>query len=190
MHLMPNDPGDIATIVGIDPGSDTLGLANLSFSISQMQVLSWAAQTFVGSKLPINEWMSNMHSHRFARIDAHRLNLIYAFNFHQPVAIVCESPFFSSKFPQAFGALIETVSGIRQAVWDYDKTIGLDLIDPPSVKKAVGAAGNAGKEEVQSAVVRLLGHCYTGSLPLERLDEHSFDAVAVAYSKFMQFKGK
>jgi Holliday junction resolvasome RuvABC endonuclease subunit len=57
------------------------------------------------------------------------------------------------------------------------------MIDPPSVKKAVGATSHAKKDEVKAALARLPDLNYNGPVPLEMLDEHSIDALAVAYCR-------
>jgi Holliday junction resolvasome RuvABC endonuclease subunit len=132
--------------------------------------------------------MIQSHSERFARIDTLGLNILDILRYHQPIAVVCESPFFNSKRPQAFAALIEATNMIRQTVWAYDRSIGLDLVDPPSVKRAVGAKGNAGKDDVHTAVTAIGELNYEGLLPLSSLDEHSIDAIAVAYSKLIEYR--
>lgn len=56
-------------------------------------------------------------------------------------------------------------------------------IDPSSVKNAVGAKGNA-KKEVMAEQLLTLENILLSDRPLRELDEHSVDAVAVAYSAY------
>jgi Holliday junction resolvasome RuvABC endonuclease subunit len=133
--------------------------------------------------------MVDNHSARFARLHSHYVNLRMTFEYTRPVIVVCESPFFNAKRPQAYGALVETLSAVRRALWEYDPYMQLYLIDPPRVKRAVGAAGNAGKDDMRTAVLKLAQELrYQGPVPLECIDEHSIDAIAVGYSKLVEFR--
>lgn len=174
-------------ILGIDPGSETLGVACLSVDAHTLEVVNTQAITFVGSKLGMDPWMEGMHSARFARIAAHQENLKAIFRQTLPVSIVCESPFYNPRRPNAFAPLVETLNAIRRAVWEYDAQQPLESVDPPTVKNAVGAKGNADKDAVKAKVLTLPLN-FTGPIPLELLDEHSIDAIAVAYSKLVQLR--
>lgn len=185
MIAIPNDSSPLATIIGIDPGTENLGLCVMAFNVLTNEITSTWAKTFVGSKLPGgSHWVETLFSARESRIIAHRINLVHLFNHEQPVFVACESPFFNRLRPQAYGALTEIVCAIRGALQEYDIWTGLVLIDPPSVKNAVGAPGNAGKELVRDKVLSLTHLNYTGDTPIEELDEHSIDAIAVAYCQF------
>ena len=188
MHLMPVNAGSVARIIGIDPGSESLGLSCIDYDLVTQQVVSSTAQTFVGSKMGMNEWMGEVHSNRFARIDAHYQNLMWVLQTMQPTFVVCETPFFNPRRPNAFEVLVEVLKMIRQALWDYDRHMRLETVDPPSVKKGVKAPGNADKAAMTVAVCRLEGLNYQGTVPLAQLDEHSIDALAVAWVKVNQLR--
>jgi Holliday junction resolvasome RuvABC endonuclease subunit len=189
MHLMPLDACDVGSIVGIDPGTETLGLACIKFSVSSLRIVGTSAHTFTGSKLGMNQWIAAIHSNRYSRLQAHRMNLIFQFNHYQPNIIVCESSFFNPRRPNAFSALVEVLDTVRDAVLAYDNTLALHLIDPPSVKKAVGASGASGKESVKEAVLKLTDELqYQGDICLDQLSEHAIDAIAVAYSKLNEYR--
>lgn len=188
MHLMPSDPEHLACIVGFDPGTDTLGVAVITFDVRTLWIEKTTALTLRGSKCRMDPMMVETHSARFARLDALGWNILELLRYHQPIAVASESPFFSSRMPGAFAALVEAVVMIRQAVWMYDPSVGVSLIDPPSVKQAVNAKGNAGKDVIQKAVLAIGELNYEGLLPLGSLDEHSIDAIAVAYSKLIDYR--
>jgi Holliday junction resolvasome RuvABC endonuclease subunit len=69
----------------------------------------------------------------------------------------------------------------------YDPWKPLYRVDPPTVKKKVGAPGNADKNAVKQALLRLPDLNYQGETPLAMLDEHSVDALAVAYGKWRAY---
>lgn len=184
-----NDISDTTCIVGIDPGSDTLGLAIITFRIPTLELVSIEAQTFIGRKMFDDEgWQSNVMGERYARIQAHKVNLIQLFTDIKPINVACEGPFFSQKRPSAFGSLMEVLSMIREAVAIFDPWRKLYVIDPPTVKKSVGAPGNAMKEVVREKVIALLKPYYIGQVGIEFLDEHSIDAIAVAYCRYVDLK--
>jgi Holliday junction resolvasome RuvABC endonuclease subunit len=64
----------------------------------------------------------------------------------------------------------------------------LDLVDPPTAKKAIGAKGNAKKEDVLRAMEKipeLVENCET---TLKDLDEHSLDSMAIAYYRLQKLR--
>ncbi|EKD22653.1 MAG: hypothetical protein ACD_84C00020G0001, partial [uncultured bacterium] len=79
---------------------------------------------------------------------------------------------------------------IRRAVMHYDIWTSLDFVDPPTVKKAVGAHGKSQKYDVRKKVLALKELCYNGEIPIELLDEHSIDALAVAYHRLIILRAR
>jgi Holliday junction resolvasome RuvABC endonuclease subunit len=180
-----------STLVSIDPGSESLGVSIYTLD-STFEVVKIEAATYRGSKLPMQEDIILSHGERAARIQAHEDNLFSLFLQYQPIGIACESPFFQATRPQAYGALTEVVAAIRRAIMRYRSNLELFLIDPPSVKKAVGAKGNAGKDDVKNAIINLqaIDQVYNGPIPLWLLDEHSLDAIAVGRAYHQTLRGK
>jgi Holliday junction resolvasome RuvABC endonuclease subunit len=179
-----------ATLIGIDPGSESLGVSILTFNPA-LEIVRIEAATYRGSKLPISEDTELVHGARHARIRAHYQNLVPLLLHYQPIGIVCESPFFQATRPQAYGALTEVLTMVRSAVHTYRPNLEVALIDPPTVKRSVGAKGNAGKEDVRLAILAIADEMhYHGPIPLERLDEHSLDATAVVYGYFKVLRGE
>lgn len=186
MLAIPEGSSNIASIIGIDPGTETCGVACLKFDLTTFEIVGVEAQTLVGSRLnKSNIWISELHGDRASRIFYIQERLEEIFNFIQPLDIVAESPFFSRRRPQAFGALTEIVSAIRYAVMRHDGWKQLLLVDPPSVKIAVGAEVQGGKESVRKAILSI-AHLlnYQGEIRIEWLDEHSIDAIAIALWRF------
>ena len=185
MLRLPKDGATTTTIVGIDPGTETLGVAIMTISLLDYSILSTEARTFHGSKLAGKEsWLSEVFGSRTDRVKAHEENLLNIFNSVKPLLIASESPFYNQRFPQAYGALMEVICAIRSAVMRHSNWKSLGLFDPPTVKNAVGAQGNADKNTVYSKVIALNCLNYTGLVPITELDEHSIDAIAVAYCQY------
>lgn len=185
---MPHHAEGACTILGLDPGTNTFGLGWLNCDIASLQILNTQSMLLVADKMNPSPWYAEVNCDRHARLQVLSQSLFQVLCYLRPVCVVTESPFFNSSRPNAYQALVETIEMIRHTVYAYDRCMSVNYIDPPSVKRAVGAAGNAKKEEVQSRVVALSELNYFGSCPLPQLDEHSVDAIAVAYSKLIEFR--
>ena len=184
-----NDPDQqVGRIVGIDPGSTTLGFSILEYDLHSFEIVRTYARTFNAGKMKLSELDIANHSERYARI-YELMDVLYdAFVEMEPTFVISESPFMAMRRPQAYGALVEVVFAIRSALRKYDPTMNLDLIDPPRAKNAVGAAGNAKKEQVHAALKELLPTLHfdetRSSESFDELDEHSVDGLAIAYSRW------
>lgn len=190
MLTMPVNAPGICSIIGIDPGSDTLGVANLRFNVETLEIVSTEAKTLHGAKAARGNWTTWIHGDRWGRIESHHDVLVATFRECQPLEIACEAPFINRRQPQAGLALTETVALIRHAVVQYDVWKRLHMIDPPTVKMAVGVNGKKGGPEgkalMQAAVLNMAPTLkYIGQVPLDQLDEHSIDAIAVAYCRYI-----
>lgn len=178
----------VGRIIGIDPGSTTLGFSILEYDLHNFKIVRTYARTFNAGKMKLSDLDIANHSERYARIYELMDTLYDAFVELQPNFVISESPFMAMRRPQAYGALVEVVFAIRSALRKYDPTMKLDLIDPPSAKNAVGAAGNAKKDQVHAGLKKLLDSLHFdesySSESFDKLDEHSVDGLAIAYSRW------
>lgn len=188
IHL-PEEGARTTCIVGLDPGSESLGIAAIEFDIETMTIVKTTAKTLVGSKLMRKDtWAIELHGERPSRVEALHNAILDELIDKSPVQIACESPFFSSRMPSAFGVLMEVLIAVRSAVLQYDRWRIVYLIDPPTVKRGVGGKGNADKFKMKELVLALPDLCFTGPVALADLDEHSIDAIAVAYTRFKELQ--
>lgn len=185
MLQQPLDPRPLR-IVGIDPGTDTLGAATLDVDLATRRVALLEVRTFSGMTMARNyPNLAFVHGDRTARLRSHEDNLFGYFNYMQPHNVVCESPFLG-KFPQAFAALTECISYIRRAVWRYDPWMPLLLVDPPTVKLLVGVKGRGKtKDDVKQGLLDFQGLDNPFNIDISSLDEHSVDAIVVALTRAM-----
>ena len=186
LHI-PEQGSNTSCIVGIDPGSENLGIAVLEFDLTILCITKTTAKTIVGSKLmKKNSWAIELHGERASRIEALQEAILDVLNQNNPIIVVCESPFFSSRMPSAFGVLVEVMLAIKQAVSKFSVWKLVHFIDPPTVKRGVGGKGNADKFKMKELVCNLSDLCYHGNIAIADLDEHSIDAIAVAYTRFKE----
>lgn len=178
----------VCRIVGIDPGSTTLGFSVLEYDARTFNIIRTYAYTLNAGKMKLNLQDIENHSERYARIYEIMDALYKAFYEIKPNHVISESPFMAILRPSAFAPLVEVVFAIRSALRQYDPLMPLDLIDPPSAKNAVGAPGNAKKDKVKEAVVALLPIlCFDeveSGCTFDQLDEHAVDGLAIAYSRW------
>lgn len=180
--------GFMFRIVGIDPGTETLGTAVLDVNLCTAQVSLIHAKTYRGSRgLLLHPALAETQGDRLAKLYSHEQTLLALFNHFQPHGVSVEAPYLG-KFPQAFEALVECRTYIRRALWQYHPMMPMELIDPPTAKMAVGVVPRKGvtKDDIKRGVLNLgnLTNCTTSSIA--SLDEHSIDAIAVGYYKVNQ----
>lgn len=182
-HLKSNDE---VLVIGFDPGTMNFGLCELTYSLVTQEVVRLNPMTIRVNKLPKDEWFESLYGERLARIEALELWLGRYLNDVQPFSVASESPFFNPRSPSAFPALVETLCAVRNAYRQYTDRSALFLIDPPTVKNAVGAGGNAHKDIV---LEKILNHPTLNRLspkPLKELDNNAVDAMAVAYALYTE----
>jgi Holliday junction resolvasome RuvABC endonuclease subunit len=189
MLTMPEGGDDWFNICSIDPGTMSLGFGVITVGVGALDIRSSTAKTYKADKMiPKEAWVSETFGERFARLAALEEALLIDFCLYQPLMIVAESPFFNPGRPMAYGALIETLAVIRSAVRRYDVWRQLYLVDPPSVKNAVGARGDGSKDAVKKRILAMTELNYCGPTPLNELDEHSIDALAVGYARLQAIR--
>lgn len=184
---------DSLKIIGIDPGSTTMGVGVIDLSCTKGTIIRTSCKTLNAAKMRIPALSTEVNGERLSRIFELSNALVDIFSEVRPTFVACESPFMSRRMPIAYGALMETVYAVRLALQIYDSTISLDLVDPPTAKIAVGAKGNADKVAVLKALTDLNSElCFSAELSgkeLSEIDEHSSDGIAIAYWRMKKFVG-
>ena len=167
-------------VLGIDPGTTTLGVAAVSWDmVSKHYRVGNAFTLKANDNHPGYQSIAEIHGGRISRFYQQADELRNVFANVQPHAVIVESPFMG-RFAQSFGALTECVLNIRQLVYEYDFTMPMFEVKPTTVKKVVGVHKNkmGDKEDVRRALRERTDIIW--DIDLEALDEHSVDAVAIA----------
>ena len=184
MLRLPDDPSTTVAVMGIDPGTITLGVGIIYFDALTFEMTRSEAYTFNGGKLPGSDWVEAIESHKRRRIMAHQQNFQAMLERVTPLAVACESSYININRPSAYGPLVEIVSALRDTLYQFDKWRTLYMITPGEVKNAVGAKGGAGKDPVKAGMLLQPDLVRTCRMDISELDEHSVDALAVAYCKY------
>lgn len=186
-------PGTVS-LIGIDPGTNTLGVGRLDFNPMTMEIVQTVGFTYQAEKMfSYNDFqLQDPNQKRFARLAAHERNLVDTFQQFEPIRITVESNFMSRANPSAYGPLVESVFMIRKAIYTYDPFMSLYLIDPISVKKLIGAPlkKKKGEKDVKGGVLTAMRDLKDvlriSDVEFDSADEHTLDAMAIAYWSFCQ----
>lgn len=170
------------TVMGIDPGTSTLGVSIMTWDFASPKrtvetAFTLKASDTIHAYLALRDQVGN----RYARLQQHHDHLLELLYFYQPHAVIAESPFEGS-FPQTFAALTECLGAIRRAVMGYNPVMTLNLIDPMSVKRVAGVEMKRKNLSRKEAVLEALAarSDIHWSVDPWGLDEHSSDATGVA----------
>lgn len=175
-------------MVCFDPGLNTTGVSVFDVDSRTKEVLSVYAYTIHTGQsrdsTGLDTEIVTERTHKLYRLcDAVQQTL----NFHDPGIVGCEAPFYNRMMPMAFVSLSEVVNMIRHTTLQYNCNIPFFLVEPQLVKKGVGVAGKKGKQVVMDAICNTPEIMRALTVPIESLDEHAIDAIAVGWS-MLRFK--
>ena len=187
--MLPDEWSLEARLVTIDPGTNSLGLAVFYYDSTTYEIRKIEARMYKSEKL-LHPDPATIQSHNLltGKIFAQQENLVKQLRRIKPIAVGVETPYFNPLMPAAGGALNQLFFGIREAVNEYDPMVCMFSVEPSLVKKGVGALSGRGKDAVRNAVLINVDivKCFQGSL--ERLDEHSIDAIAIGYTLLTKWR--
>lgn len=170
-------------ILGIDPGSNDLGIAIIEVHPETFEPKAVYASTIHLKKLlHLYEQCEQIHGEKIAKLFALEKAMKKLLQAWMPDVVVSESPYMG-KFPAAYAALVECLSAIRRALHEHDPNMPLHTLDPATIKAYLGVSGKSGdKDKIYEA---LCGHKeLVQAIDLDELDEHAHDALAVAHAKY------
>ena len=120
--MSPVDNKNRFRYIGIDPGTDHLGRAVIDYDVSKKTLQLVHVSTIDTIKLIRRRHDLVMtHGVKVAKLYLIRCCMFEFFTLWQPNSVTVEYP-FSGRFPSAFGSLMESVTVIREALFQYDIT--------------------------------------------------------------------
>lgn len=166
--------------IAIDPGTNFLGLSVFTIDPQTLLILKIEPMTIDVEGLydPV-EYHSAYYTARFQKYLKIQHDFSLKLQYYNPVAIICEAPFYNRFRPAAFAPLAELLQGLRIQTHQYNPWIYFYVIDPSTVKKSVGAGHISGKEEVKAAILKHGELAQASTVAIEKLDEHAIDSLAV-----------
>ena len=174
-------------LLSIDPGSFFTGISISEIDEDKKQMVVIDSHTldldrvlrFQYPDLYLNQ------PDRVRRVRALYESVLHYLNTWRPVAVCCEAPYFRRR-PLPYAVLIECVTTIRAAVFEYDPDLVLTLVDPATVKKNLGVKGNSNdKDLVKKALPK---QADLKVIPnIKTMSEHACDSVGVGYYYFKKY---
>lgn len=173
---------DCVRIMGIDPGSRTLGISITNcFPYEQQLSLIDAWTLHTDQHLRLKRFRADRVGEHQVRLEAIEEEVFQALENFYPDVVIMETPYLG-RLPQSFFVLTQVMTAIGRAVQRYSAAMYLDKIDPATVKKTIGVPGNSSdKELVRQAVNALPNLENLSERTLESLDEHAIDSIAVTH---------
>jgi Holliday junction resolvasome RuvABC endonuclease subunit len=174
---------DSFMIIGIDPGLNYCGISLVKAGAATQDLLSIDAFTIINDKVQDNTGLrAELCSEKVIKL--HKLKGVISNLIGQvkPTLVVSESPFYNRLRPMAYGALLEVIGMIQTAVLEHNNNTVFSTVEPLLVKKTVGAGMQTGKLDVKEAIKTNNEIMSVLKQDIDHLDEHSIDAIAVAYT--------
>lgn len=183
MLPLPTQPYPLR-VCGIDPGTDTMGVCFVDIDWDTRKLTVIEATTYsAGRQSGLREHLSDKMGNRWVRLQRLGEILFRLLCAYRPHDVAVESPYLG-RFVSAFEALVECRSMLSATIRQYDPSLTMALIDPPTAKLAVGATVYKGsKENVRESLLKLSELGWGCDIDPRSLDEHSVDAVAVAIAR-------
>lgn len=174
--------GNCFRVVGMDPGSRSLGIAVLDYYPSDGMLCLEKAWTFKTNPVVANNKdRVETYGEMFVRLEAIYDHVLETLSLYRPDHVISESPYMQ-KHAQAYSVLVQVLAAIASGVHEYSASLVLDKIDPSTVKASLGVPGNSpDKSLMQKAIMSLRYFENRSSINLSELDEHSIDGIGVGH---------
>lgn len=174
----------VIKVLGIDPGTDTMGFAPLVYDPATGLITGVGVHTYVASKdYRFRKESIAVHGEKYTRLFAHADHLRDVLETFDPDYIIAEAIFYSRGRAQAYRGLSECWMMIRAAVHQWKPTIPVLEIEPVPAKQNLGVGVGKGKRAelkdkllVERAVLRRKDMTFDAD---SRPNEHSYDATAI-----------
>lgn len=170
--------------LSIDPGTNSLGITinAVDFATKEKKIVhSTTAHIDKLAQMLYGDSLILTHGLRFAKMQACK-DVIFKMACEWEIqAVVSESPYMG-RFPQAFSALVECIQAMQNAILEYNPLLPFNLIDPATVKKAMGVKGNNGdKNAMRNAVATIM----PAEFDINMFDEHAIDSMGVGHAFYI-----
>lgn len=183
--LFPGYKDYIYKVLAIDPGSNFTGVSLFEVSLVQEKILSVKSRSIDVNKLKndsgLIEELVGERLVRYFKLRNEFARILQEENIH---FIAYEGPFMNKMRPNAYGPLVSLMTLIQDVVVNFSQGIPFIILQPQSVKKAIGVSGKKGKGVIKEAIERhpdLMEALKVGNTDLTKLDDNAIDSIAVGY---------
>jgi len=168
-------------IMGIDPGSRTMGVCVMEMSPA-LEIVS--IHTF--SPVISRDDSTGIYDNIITRLKKLDFIIRSIYSIYKPTIVSMESSFINASRMGAVIPLTKSIGLIETVLATIDEHIKIVSI-PPSVIKKVFKSKQKGKDSVTEAL--MAKKSIVRMLNVDRMSEHSIDAVAIAYTLLSFLKG-
>ncbi len=191
LHTLKSCPQDPVVILGIDPGTTTVGFCAMAIDPITVERLHFDAFT-VHAERPcggrfVNDDLQESHSAVFVRLQEIRTRFMSILEHYRPLQVTTELPFFNSLHPNAFAPLMQVLSMLESAMYEWNPHKPLYRIENTVAKALIYPTSKEERREIQAIkgskdriLECLRRHPDFQWVPRDTLDEHSIDALLIA----------
>lgn len=170
-------------ILAIDPGLNRTGISIYGLDMTKSVITDITSFTLVNEKLPDEiEFEELYHPERVFKLYRLKHAFTNVLLNYRPIAVVSESPFYSSFRPSAYASLVEVISHLHDCVINCNPNTLFRSVEPMVVKKTIGASLSSNKGSVKDAVMGNKTIMDVMTIDINSLDEHAIDSIAVGYT--------
>lgn len=171
----------MSIILSIDPSTTNIGLAISEVDIDNnfTPLIAFTVDLTSMAMVKYGQTLVQSHGMFYARIRCIGDVIGKLLRTYNPDYVSIESSYMG-KFAAAFEALVQCITSIKQALYDYSPTLTFTSITPSEIKTHVGVKGNSGDKNLMTEGVRPL--LVNSDVNIDHIDEHAIDAIAGGYA--------
>lgn len=182
MLVIPHDGHGVVKFVGIDPGTTRPGVGIIDYDAENRKIIRVRLQVLHLEKMARSIPYTRSQSPRFLKLLAFRHFMLALLKLERPLGVASEHPFINIKRPGAVIPLAECLFMLEDVVHEYDPYMGLEKIDPSSIKNSVGVKGNSGEKHAMTEGMKKIPEIMDVlEGDIDKMDNNAIDAGAVAY---------
>lgn len=171
-------------IIGIDPGSNNLGVCILSLDLKLNILNINTIPVCLSSYSSENKVYSDLTTRLLYLME----EMAFIYNQFIPKIITIETSFINKNRPAAVIPLTSAISIIENTFVRLDNNIYITKFSPSIIKKSVKADPIGKKQPVYDALKKI--DEINNLIELDALTEHEIDAIAIAYTQLLNLRQK
>lgn len=181
--MLPLPTGSaIVKFIGIDPGTKFPGLAIIFYDLSERKIVYVRSICLDLVKMSRTSIYRETQTERFLQLKAFCQYLHLFLRLERPIKVASEHPYINPRMPGAVIPLAECLYEIETTVYQYNPYMGLEKIDPSSIKKSVGVSGTSGDKHAMTEAIKKIPEIMNVlEGDIDTMNNNAVDAIAVAY---------
>lgn len=186
-------------ILGIDPGTNTVGFCAMEIDPLTVERLSFEAFTITAERPCggrfVNEDLLDTHSPLYVRMQEIKARFTNILEHYRPLQTVTELPFFNRLHPNAFGPLVQVLGMLEETLYDWNPNKALYRLENTTAKALIYPTSKEERKKIHAikgSKFRILAclekHPDFQWFDRNAYDEHSIDAILIAEAQRRRLK--